>query len=347
MDGIDISLVNTNGIELKRFNENYFYEYSVETKKKLTNILKKDLNYNLNRKEYLDDFVTNEHYLALKDLGILSICDVIGFHGQTIYHDPQKKTSIQLGNPKKLANLLSKNVVFDFRSDDISLGGQGAPLAPIYHKFIIEEHNLKLPSCIINIGGISNLTYWDGKKLIGFDTGPGNSLMDDYSRIVIGQNFDKDGYFASKGFAIKEEVTKFLQEKYFQAPPPKSLDRNSFIKAYKELTQKDYTANDIMATLLKYTSESIATSLEILPRKVKNIIITGGGCKNLYLMSQLRERLKLNFLNEKELKLNFDFIEAELIAYLSARSVYKLPFTFPLTTGVYKPLSGGKLYKNL
>ena len=121
--------------------------------------------------------------MALKDLDILNKCDLIGFHGQTIYHNPKKKISIQLGNPKILSKLLNKNVIFDFRSNDLSLGGQGAPLAPIYHKYIIEKFNLELPTCILNIGGISNLTYWDGKKLIGFDTGPGNALMDDYIQL--------------------------------------------------------------------------------------------------------------------------------------------------------------------
>ena len=137
MDGIDISLVQTNGLELKRLNSNYFYKYSVETRNKLLNILKEDLSFNLKREEYLNDFITNEHYLAIKDLDIINTCDLIGFHGQTIYHNPQKKVSIQLGNPQKLAELLNKDVVFNYRKDDIALGGQGAPIAPIYHQFVI------------------------------------------------------------------------------------------------------------------------------------------------------------------------------------------------------------------
>ena len=163
MDGIDISLVETNGLDLNRLNKNFFYEYSIETKKTLTSILKHSLSFNLNRKKFLDNFITNEHYCALKDLDILSYSDLIGFHGQTLYHEPNNKISIQLGNPKKLAKMLNKNVIFDFRSKDLSLGGQGAPIAPIYHQFIMERSNLELPSCFLNIGGISNLTFWDGK----------------------------------------------------------------------------------------------------------------------------------------------------------------------------------------
>ena len=347
MDGIDISMVKTNGLGLKRLNKNYYYEYSVDTKKKLTDILKNDININLKNKKKLDDFVTYEHYLALKDLDIVKNCDLIGFHGQTIFHNPINKVSIQLGNPKKLSEMLCKSIVFDFRSKDLSLGGQGAPLAPIYHKFLIERLNLKLPVSVINVGGIANLTYWDGKKLLGFDTGPGNALMDDYSMVTFNKNFDKNGYLASKGSSIQKEVKKFLQQDYFKKMPPKSLDKQTFTKIYKELIVKKYSVYDVMATLLEYTTETIATSLDILPKKVNNIIITGGGYRNDYLLEKLRNRLNIKIYDEKKLKLNFDYIESELIAYLSARSIYKLPFTFPSTTGVSKPSSGGDLYEFL
>ena len=347
MDGIDISLVQTNGLSLKRLNKNYFYKYSTKTKKTLTSILKEDLSFNLKRKDYLDDFITNEHYLALKDLDILNSCELIGFHGQTLYHEPDNKISIQLGNPKKLAQMLNKNVVFDLRSKDLYLGGQGAPIAPIYHKFIIETLDMELPCCFLNIGGISNLTYWDGETLIGFDTGPGNALMDDFMFHKLNKNYDKDGILASNGIPIKKEITEFLKFDFFKKPPPKSLDRQSFLNLYNELVNKNYSANNIMATLAELTVETIVTSLELLPKKVKNIIITGGGYRNIHLMDRLKDKLKMKIFNEKQIGINFDYIEAELIAYLSARSIYKLPFTFPSTTGVSKPSSGGKLYKYL
>ena len=272
---------------------------------------------------------------------------MIGFHGQTIYHNPMNKISIQLGNPKLLAKLLKKDVVFNFREHDIRLGGQGAPLAPIYHKLIIEKHEFDLPFCILNIGGISNLTYWDGNQLIGFDTGPGNGLMDMYMSTKFNENFDKDGSLAAKGKPIKEEIKKFLHHTFFKSIPPKSLDKLSFLAEYNELIKKQYSTHDIMATLAEFTVETITAGIELLPKKVNNILITGGGYKNIYLMKRLKERLEVNFIYEKQLGLNFDYIEAELIAYLSARSIYKLPFTFPSTTGVSKPLSGGKLYKCL
>ena len=347
MDGIDISLVQTNGLDLKRLNKNYFYKYNLQTKNQLMNILKDDIKLNLKRKKHLDEFITNEHYLALKDLDILGDCDLIGFHGQTIYHNPKNRVSIQLGNPEKLAKLLHKDVIFNFRKNDIELGGQGAPIAPIYHQFIIETLGIELPCCFLNIGGVSNLTYWDGTSLIGFDTGPGNALMDDFMFSTFNKNYDKDGIFASKGNAIKKEVTKFLNFDFFKTPPPKSLDREAFLFFYNELINKNYSIHDIMPTLAELTIETIATSLELLPKKIKNIIITGGGYRNTFLMNRLQNRLKIKIFNENQLGINFDYIEAELIAYLSARSIYKLPFTFPSTTGVAKPSSGGKLYKYL
>ena len=347
MDGIDVSLVQTNGLELKRLNKNYFYEYNIDTKKQLMDILKEDIVCNLKRKQYLDEFVTNEHYLALKDLDIVESSDLIGFHGQTIYHYPKNKISIQLGDPKLLAKMLKKNVISDFRLNDLASGGQGAPLAPIYHKFIIEKLKLELPFCVLNIGGVSNLTYWDGDKLIGFDTGPGNALMDDYMLTMFNKSFDKNGSLASKGIPIKKEIKKILQHDFFKKAPPKSLDRLSFIAAYKELIKKNYSVYDIMATLSEFTVESVAASLELLPKKVNNILITGGGYRNINLMNRMKNRLKIKFFNETQLGINFDYIEAELIAYLSARSIYKLPFTFPSTTGVSHPSSGGKLYSYL
>ncbi len=347
MDGIDISLVQTNGLELINLNENYFYEYNKNTKNKLKNILKKDISSILKRKNYLNKFVTNEHYLALKKLNILDKCDLIGFHGQTIYHQAETKTSIQLGDPQLLSQKVKKNVVFDFRSNDLIFGGQGAPLAPVYHKFIIKKLNLELPSCIINIGGVSNLTYWDGNKLIGFDTGPGNALMDDYMSLVLNKNFDKNGYIASKGNAIKNEIKKILEHDFFKKLPPKSLDRLSFYGPFQNLIQKDYSVCDIMATLAELTVESIVISLEHLPKTINTILVTGGGYKNIHLMNRLKDRLKAKFFNQKQLGIRSDFIEAELIAYLTARSIYKLPFTYPSTTGVSKPTSGGKLYNNL
>ena len=347
VDGIDVSLVRTNGIDLIRLNINYFYKYSQEIRDFFLEVINQDVKSNLKRKKLLDKIITLQHYEAVKKSNFLEHYDLVGFHGQTIFHNPAQKISIQLGNPEMLAQKLNKHVVFDFRSKDIENGGQGAPLAPIYHKYIIEQSNLTLPTCILNLGGVSNITYWDGKKLIGFDTGPGNALMDDYMSTVSNKNFDEDGIVASSGNPIDKEIKKFLENSFFEKLPPKSLDRGAFLDTYEKLIQKKYSFKDIMATLAEFTVESIASGIKLLPKKINNILITGGGYKNIYLMKRLKERLKINFIYDTQLGINFDYIEAELIAYLSARSIYKLPFTFPSTTGVSKPLSGGKFYKCL
>ena len=347
MDGIDISLVQTDGIDLKRLNKNFFYKYSDVTKDYLLDIINKDIQFNLKRKEKLDELITEEHYKAINSFDLIEHADLVGFHGQTIYHNPLKKISIQLGNPSKLARVLGKSVVFDFRSQDIALGGQGAPLAPIYHKYILESLNLELPACILNIGGVANLTYWDGKTLIGFETGSGNDLMDNYMKKIYNKYFDEDGVVASKGVPNKEIVHKFISHEFFQNPPPKSLDRSSFIHLYNELLINNFSVSDTMATLAEFTIESIIIALDYLPKKINNIIITGGGSRNKNLMKCLKTRLDLNFVNEVETGLNFDYVESELIAFLSARSFYKLPFTFPSTTGNSRESSGGKVYNYL
>ena len=347
MDGIDISLVRTNGKNLIRLNKNFYYKYSDETKDFLLSVLNEKLNFNLKKQKKLSNLITNEHYKALKIFNIIDDADLVGFHGQTVYHNPQKKISVQLGDPNKLSKMLKKNVVCDFRTQDIKMGGQGAPLAPIYHQFMIESLKLCLPACILNIGGVANLTYWDGKKLIGFDTGPGNALMDDYMKKMCNKSFDEDGNFAAKGSPFENQIKKFLQNDFFKRIPPKSLDRNSFISSYTELIEKKISVYDTMSTLAEFTVESIAINLKLLPKKIENILVTGGGYRNLHLMKRLKDRLKLIFLTEEQLGFDFDFIESELIAYLSARSVYNLPITFPSTTGVSQPSSGGNLYNYL
>ena len=347
MDGIDISLIRTNGIKITRLEHNYFYEYSKETRHTLLDILNKNLNFNLERRKIFDEIITEEHYKALEKFNILDKCELIGFHGQTIFHDPNIKKTIQLGNPQKLATLVKKDIIFNFREKDLEHGGQGAPLAPLYHKIILEDLGLELPSCIINIGGISNISYWDGQDLFGFDTGPGNSLMDDYMRKKYNMFFDEHGIIASKGKPNVKIINKFLKNDFFKKKPPKSLDRNSFSSLYEELINENLSQFDTMATLAGFTIGSIAKSLKFLPKKIKNIIITGGGHKNTFLIKELSQLLNINIINQKEVNINFDFIESELIALLSARSVYNLPYTFPSTTGVFMPSSGGKRYFHL
>ncbi len=234
VDGIDASLVFTNGTKLDRTSFNSITPYREETQNflKICNKNPKRFKEKKEQVARLTKLITNEHANVAKKLIKISGIkpELIGFHGQTIYHNPSNLVSIQLGDGKLLSKLLKTNVVFNFRSSDILNGGQGAPIAPIYHKYLIENLKIKLPAVIINIGGISNITYWDGENLLGFDTGPGNNLMDHYVQMILNKKFDKNGDLASLGtpnFAIVEE---FLNQNYFNMVPPKSLDRTTFIK---------------------------------------------------------------------------------------------------------------------
>ena len=344
MDGIDISHVNTNGIDLNNI-KNSFYEFSKSEKKKLNEILIHQNKVIKNNKlfEVSNKFVTDLHIKSLKKINNISNIDLIGFHGQTIHHDPLNKISIQLGDPYLLSKTLKKNVVHSFRSLDIQSGGEGAPIVPIYHKLLIEKFGFKLPSCFINIGGILNLTYWDGQNLIGFDLGPGNCLMDDFIKSVSNKSFDNNGLIASKGEIDNEFVQDVLNDKFFKKKPPKSLDRSYFNSYLVDILSKNYKKEDAMATLSKITQKSITNSLKYLPKKIKSLYLCGGGSKNKFLVSEIQKKLGNIIITDKIFGVEPNFIESEMIAYLAARSFYNYPITFPKTTGVKVPLSGGEI----
>ena len=298
-------------------------------------------------KKLLDNLITIDHLNSInKTINKFNLkIDFIGFHGQTIYHNFKKKVSIQLGSPNLLAKKLNKYVISNFREQDLLNGGQGAPLAPIYHKLLIEEFCLKLPSCIINIGGVSNVTFWDGRELLGFDTGPGNGLMDYYSQSILNFLFDRDGKIASFGKPNSNLLYEFLEDEYFALPPPKSLDRNHFQKYFEKLIDKKLNKFDALATLAHMTADSITKSFNFFPKFPKSILIVGGGAKNINLINLLKKRIKVKFTKLDEKDISIDFIESELIAFLCGRILNKLPITFPSTTGVNTSTVGGKIYK--
>lgn len=345
LDGIDISHVKTDGKNFFQNINNYYYRFTSKFKKELQLIVK---NYHkvLVNKEYqkkADMLITKEHFKALKMFPFFDGLDLIGFHGQTIHHDASKKVSIQLGDGSELAKKTNKPVIYNFRLNDLLKGGQGAPLAPIYHKHIIKTLNLKLPCCFLNIGGVSNITYYDGKELLGFDTGPGNGMIDDYVKLKTNKEYDEGGEIALKGKPNKDLVNLFLSHNFFSTNPPKSLDKNSFKNLYEKLCRCNLSLNDAVSTLSELTVTSIIYGIKQLPKKINSIIITGGGYKNKYIYEQLIKRTKVKCFDLNKTDKSTDFIESELIAYITARSYRKLPITFPSTTGVKKPTTGGVL----
>jgi anhydro-N-acetylmuramic acid kinase len=348
MDGINVSLVKTNGINLKQSNFSLIERYSDITfnlLNKITNNLTNSVK-DITLLKKTSELVTIDHYNAIKLLLKKTKLkpEIIGFHGQTIYHNPNEKISIQLGDPKLLSKMLKTNVVGNFRKKDIENGGEGAPIAPIYHKHIIEKLNIDLPCGFINIGGVSNISYWNGKELIGFDTGPGNALMDIYMQEQFQTKYDDQGKLAANGKIIHKTLNQFLKDKYFCRKYPKSLDKLYFIKILEILKGNNHKPENIMATLAAFTINSIMQSISILPTKPKVIYLMGGGIKNKTIINGIKSKFDNDVIISNDVGINGEMVEAELIAYLAVRKLYDLPSSFPETTGVKKPVCLGDLF---
>jgi anhydro-N-acetylmuramic acid kinase len=265
--------------------------------------------------------------------------DLVGFHGQTIGHAPEKGYTTQIGDGALLAQLTGVSVVNDFRTADVKAGGQGAPLVPIYHQAL--SGAMEKPVVFLNIGGVANVTYVgsDG-KVIAFDTGPGNALIDDWMLKKTGRTFDAGGKVALSGKVDEAVLKQLLSHSFFTAPVPKSLDRNAFAgQAWKYLNLADGAA-----TLGSFTARSIAMATPFFPEAPKKWIVAGGGRHNVYLMQQLQKNIPVPVEPIDALGWDGDAIEAEAFGYLAVRSVRGLPYSFPQTTGVKQPMTGGVLH---
>jgi anhydro-N-acetylmuramic acid kinase len=347
MDGIDATIIKSDGKDIIKTNFNLIYPYSLDTQDRLKRCMDNPKDFINNKKNLydLEKLITLDHFKAVKKLKKISklIPEYIGFHGQTILHDPRNRISIQLGDPNLLSKLTKTNIVYNFRQKDLQNGGQGAPLAPIYHKYIINKLNLKYPVCFLNIGGISNLTYLDNNRLIGFDTGPGNGLMDKYILDKIGVPFDNFGLLARDGIVNYDILDELLCDDYFRNNPPKSLDIKKFEFVFKDYAFEKLKVEDGLAILNTFTSQSIINSLDLLPLPPKNLIISGGGQHNSFLIDNIKKKISPKVYLSHEVGLNGDIIEAELIAFLTARKLFNLPTTFPSTTGVNSETCGGEI----
>jgi anhydro-N-acetylmuramic acid kinase len=274
--------------------------------------------------------------------------DVIGFHGQTILHRPAERRTWQIGDGDLLAEMTGIAVVDDFRSRDIALGGQGAPLVPLFHA--ARCHTLERPVAVLNIGGVANVT-WVGagcdaeadvpEDIVAFDTGPGNALIDDWVRTRTGQAWDIDGALARAGKVDERALGALLANPYFDLPPPKSLDRNDFDPApLVRLSDADGAA-----TLTAFTAAAAARASEHLPARPKRWLATGGGRRNPVLMAALSQAFGWEVLPVESVEWDGDALEAQAFAYLAVRSILKLPLSLPSTTGVPKPTLGGRLHQ--
>ena len=268
----------------------------------------------------------------------------VGFHGQTVLHHPPKNKKLkgmtrQLGDGKLMSKLLNLPVVYDFRTNDVAHGGQGAPLAPIYHSALSKKIN-KYPTVFLNIGGVANITYIGNKDtLIAFDTGPGNAPIDDFVKIKKSGEMDRNGNFAKLGKVNTKLVKEFMMNNYFDKPYPKSLDRNDFnFEKFNNLELEDGCAS-----LTKIIASTISRALKLLPQKPLQIIVSGGGRNNPIIMNEIKNETQTECIKVEDIGFRGDAIEAEAFAFLAVRSLKNYPLSYPLTTGISNPITGGKI----
>ena len=364
-DGIDAAVLQTDGQTFQTTGCSGSFDYRPETRAGIWAAVANayDHMHDDVARQHLDRLIAEDHanaVLQLIDSSNLSPT-LIGFHGQTIYHNPTGdddhplgRTTIQLGDAALLAAKTGLPVVHDVRRADMAAGGQGAPLAPVFHAAMLARLAVDLPAVLVNIGGVANLTWVtnqigmeDGAGVIGFDTGPGNALMDDYMRLYCDADFDKDGALAASGIADAKLVDTWLDRDYFTAGWPKSLDRQAFRHCLDDARLLAKVPADAMASLALFTANSIAAAIDQLPAPPQTILIAGGGRRNLCLLSHLQNRFGNavqdgNVVGDRPL-FSPDMLEAELMAFLAARHIAGLPTSFPATTGCHQPVCGGVL----
>ncbi len=266
--------------------------------------------------------------------------DYAGFHGQTVLHRPRQKLTWQIGDGEALAAATGVDVVFDFRSADVAAGGQGAPLVPLYHQALVRGLRTELPVAVLNIGGVANVTYvGPGDDLVAFDTGPGNAAMDDWALRHTGEPMDADGALAASGAVDPARLAAMLDNEWFDAAPPKSLDRMDFGTGAVE----GLSAADGAATLTAFTAATVAKAARHFPLPARRWLVCGGGRRNPTLMAMLAEALQAPVERVEAVGWRGDFLEAEAFAFLAARHLRGLPLSLPRTTGVPSPQIGGRL----
>ena len=374
MDGIDLALIETDGEELLERGPVGTYAYSEAFRASLRGALAEasamvDRRARPGQLGLIEQYLTDLHIEAiaqfLEDHRIQAAdVAVIGFHGQTVLHKrggmvgrtaseppplpsappfaslPLPRTlTVQLGDGARLARQTGIDVVYDLRAADTLAGGEGAPLAPVYHRALAARLPER-PIAVLNIGGVANVT-WIGRggELLAFDTGPGNAMIDDWMQRHRGVARDDGGALAAQGRVHDDYITQYLHHSHFGAPPPKSLDRNAFLL---ELVD-GLSPADGAATLTAFTAAGIARAREHFPEQPQLWLISGGGRRNKTLMAMIAERVDAAVAPAEVAGIDGDAVEAEAWAYLAVRSLHGLPITFPGTTGVSRPMTGGVL----
>jgi anhydro-N-acetylmuramic acid kinase len=365
MDGVDVSIVRSDGIDQFVNILDEYFEYDNDLYKKLVNLRNiilsiKDLKKYSQKLRDIEREITLFHGKIVNSISSKynGEIDLVGFHGQTIFHNPESKISKQLGDANLLSQSVQKKIIYDFRQEDLINGGQGAPLTPIFHNLlsnnISENYQVSFPICFINIGGISNITkiIKQGEKLEenleAFDVGPGNCMIDEWVRKNSKHKFDQNGSIAKSG-KINQLILNQVIDNFKIVSFKKSLDVKDFDISFA----KGLSLEDGCATITDFTAYLISQGIEYSNgsnEKPIKYLLCGGGRKNSFLTQSIKNYLsnKNNISIELIDKYNFngDYIESKAFGYLAIRSFLNLPISYPKTTGCEMPTVGGKLVNN-
>ncbi|KAA0017601.1 anhydro-N-acetylmuramic acid kinase [Salinicola corii] len=359
LDGnIDIAMLHSDGERIDEFGPYELVPYPTDIRTLLSDTLAAARKWNFEGPEpaifrHAETALTEAQSIAVS--GFLDRhgfrpdqLDAIGFHGQTVLHRApaagRRGATRQLGDGELMARMVGSDVVYDFRSADVERGGQGAPLSAIYHRALLRRLGAGPESLVLNLGGVANLSWWGGdgdcsERLIAFDTGPANAPIDDWVRQHTGATMDRDGLIANQGRVDEDRLSALLDHPYLTAPYPKSLDRFDFQAEMAE----GLDLEDGAATLTAFTASAVAKAMSLLPQRPSRIVVCGGGRRNPTLMRELAHRTGAEVQLADAVGWRGDAIEAECFAYLAMRSLRGLPLSFPLTTGVATPQTGGRV----
>lgn len=353
MDGIDIALLHTDGDAVVKHGQSGYFPYDMQLREtwKKALVTAKAIK---RREERPGDLAEAERKLTLAHAAaVMSFLrrhglsagdiDVIGFHGQTVLHRPDDALTVQIGDGPLLAQETGIDVVYDMRANDMVHGGQGAPLIPIYHAALAANlpKQFETPAVFVNIGGISNLTFVGEKgALSAFDSGPGNMLIDQWIEAHTGKAYDRGGETAARGALVPALVERYMESPFFSANIRRSLDRSDFFPPAKG----EVSLQDGARTLAHLTGTAILKSASYLPEPAKTYVVCGGGRLNPVIMQEFAdqaERQGAKVIAAEEAGFDGGAMEAEAWAYLAVRSLRGLPLTYPGTTGVREPVTGG------
>jgi anhydro-N-acetylmuramic acid kinase len=355
LDGnIDVALLRTDGETVDDFGRYMLAPYPRAIRDTLEETLQQALKWGFSGPEpaifaAAEEALTRAQSAAVRmlvaDAGLeMADIGVVGFHGQSVLHRAPQPGRIgatrQLGDGRLMHELLGVPVVYDFRSADVAAGGQGAPLAAIYHRALLKGIGAGPETAVLNLGGVANITWWDGgDTLIAFDAGPANAPLNDFVKARGLGEMDRDGSLALSGAVDEVRLAELLRHPYLSAPYPKSLDRFDF-----SASMADGLADaDGAATLTAFTCGAVGKALDLLPRRPRRLIVCGGGRHNPAIMAMLKARAGVEAVPAEVVGWHGDAIEAECFAFLAVRVLRGLPISFPTTTGAPQPMTGGRL----